>query len=266
MTSATNGMSLSVFQTVLRVIAEALKTPVIIILIVLIAFSVFSIGWIIVEAVTERKGMNVSMPSLLDRMKKGEESLETCIKGSGLLMRQKTLLLELLKHPDFSKEMILDLSDNLFEKEESHYDLILKTTQLVSKIAPMAGLLGTLIPLGPGIIALGQGDTYTLSESMLTAFDTTIAGLISAAVCLVISTIRKRWYDGYLSDLETLIDCVIELREEQKENRSEELRNDSRSRSAEPDHDKTYQAATARDGRAEEQKPETEPVWKGIDI
>ena len=46
---------------------------------------------------------------------------------------------------------------------------------------------------------------------MLTAFDTTVAGLISAAVCLVISTIRKRWYDGYMSDLETLIDCVIEI-------------------------------------------------------
>lgn len=216
-TAIGKGMNLSVFQTVLRVIAEAMKTPVIIILIILIAFSVFSIGWIIVEAVTERRGMNVSMPSLLDRMKKGEDSLAASITESGLLMRQKTLLLELLKHPDFSKEMLVDLSDNLFEKEEAHYDLILKSTQLISKIAPMAGLLGTLIPLGPGIIALGQGDTYTLSESMLTAFDTTIAGLISAAVCLVISTIRKRWYDGYLSDLETLIDSVIELREERHE-------------------------------------------------
>lgn len=39
----------------------------------------------------------------------------------------------------------------------------------------MLGLLGTLIPLGPGIIALGQGDTQTLSTSLLTAFDTTIA-------------------------------------------------------------------------------------------
>ena len=216
MSAGLNTGSLSVLQQVLRVIAEAMRGPVIIVLIVLIAFSVFSIGWIIVEALTERRGMKVSMPALLDRMKKGGEPLEDCIQNSGLLKRQKTMLLELLKHPDFSREMLTDLSDNLFEKEEAHYDAVLKMTQLVSKIAPMAGLLGTLIPLGPGIIALGQGDTYTLSQSMLTAFDTTIAGLLSAAVCLVISTIRKRWYDGYLSDLETLTDSVIELNEERR--------------------------------------------------
>lgn len=212
MTTDAAGISLSVFQYILRVIAEALKYPVIIILILLIAFSVFSIGWIIAEALSERRGMNVSLPELLDRMKTGEEDLETCIKKSGLPVRQKKVLRELLKHPDFSKEMILDLSDNLFEKEEAYYNRKLKLTETVSKIAPMVGLLGTLIPLGPGIIALGKGDTYTLSESMLTAFDTTIAGLVSAAVCLIISTIRKRWYDGYLSDIETLMDCLIEIR------------------------------------------------------
>ena len=74
----------------------------------------------------------------------------------------------------------------------------------------MLGLMGTLIPLGPGIMALGQGDTYTLSVSLLTAFDTTIAGLIAAAFCLVISTVRRRWYSGYTADLETLMDCAPE--------------------------------------------------------
>lgn len=53
---------------------------------------------------------------------------------------------------------------------------------MIAKLGPMFGLLGTLIPLGPGIVALGQGDTVTLSESMNVAFDTTIAGVISAAV------------------------------------------------------------------------------------
>ncbi len=215
MTTDAAGISLSVVQYILRVISEAIKYPVIIILIALIGFSVFSIGWVIAEAVTERRHLNVSMPKLLDKMKNKNNDLKKCIDDSGLLKRHKKLLNELLAHPDFSREMLLDLSDNLFEKEEAHYDVILKTTQVVAKIAPMMGLLGTLIPLGPGIIALGNGDTYTLAESMLTAFDTTIAGLVSAAVCLVISTIRKRWYDTYLSDLETLMNCVIEIKFEE---------------------------------------------------
>jgi biopolymer transport protein ExbB/TolQ len=74
----------------------------------------------------------------------------------------------------------------------------------------MFGLLGTLIPLGPGLIALGQGDTYTLSQSMLTAFDTTIAGLAAAAVSFVISTIRKRWYEDYMTSTEALAQCILE--------------------------------------------------------
>ena len=107
--------------------------------------------------------------------------------------------------------MLESLADNLLEKEQAHYDVILKLTGTVSKLAPMFGLLGTLIPLGPGIIALGQGDTLTLSNSMLTAFDTTIAGLIAAGICLVVHTIRTHWYAGYMSDLETLVDTIVDL-------------------------------------------------------
>ena len=87
----------------------------------------------------------------------------------------------------------------------------MKLSDLLAKLGPIFGLLGTLIPLGPGIIALGQGDTYTLSQSLLTAFDTTVAGLISAAVAMVISSVRKGWYANYMSILETLADCVLEV-------------------------------------------------------
>ena len=86
------------------------------------------------------------------------------------------------------------LAVRLLEQEQDRYDRIVKLSELLARLAPMFGLLGTLIPLGPGIIALGQGDTQTLSTSLLTAFDTTIAGLCAAAVCLVVTTLRKRWY------------------------------------------------------------------------
>lgn len=210
-------MELNIFQTILRTVASAMQVPVIIILIIFIAFSVFCIGWIIVEVFTERRHMKYSLPKLLDTMKRQEEPLEECIKHSGLLVRQKNTLLELVSHPDFDKEMLMSLADNLIEKEQAHYDTILKATNLVSKLAPMAGLLGTLIPLGPGIIALGHGDTMTLSNSLLTAFDTTIAGLLAAGVCLIVHTFRNHWYAGYMSDLETLVDCVVDLEAEKCE-------------------------------------------------
>ena len=200
----------SVFHDILRAIASAMEVPVVIGLILFIAFTLFSIGWWAVEYFRERRHMRVSLPALLDQLRAVEDGAAEAIEKSGLLRRQKDALLELTKHPDFDAATRESLGANLLEREQSHYDGILKCTDLVSKLAPMLGLMGTLIPLGPGIMALGQGDTYTLSVSLLTAFDTTIAGLIAAAFCLVISTVRRRWYSGYMADLETLMDCVLE--------------------------------------------------------
>ena len=200
----------SVFHDILRAIASAMEVPVVIGLILFIAFTLFSIGWWAVEYFRERRHMQVSLPALLNQLRAAEGGVAETIEKSGLLRRQKDALLELTKHPEFDAAMRESLGANLLEREQSHYDGILKCTDLVSKLAPMLGLMGTLIPLGPGIMALGQGDTYTLSVSLLTAFDTTIAGLIAAAFCLVISTVRRRWYSGYMADLETLMDCALE--------------------------------------------------------
>ena len=201
----------SIFHTILNTITGSLDVPVVIILVLLLAFAVFSIGWILVEHFTEHRHMKVCLPQLLDELRADPADRAGLIEKSALLARQKEALLELTRHPAFTDVMRGSLAENLLSREQAFYDRRLKRTDLTAKLAPMFGLLGTLIPLGPGIIALGQGDTFTLSVSLRTAFDTTIAGLVVAAVCLVISTIRRRWYRGYMADLETLTDCVLEL-------------------------------------------------------
>lgn len=215
-------MELDLLQNILRSVASAMKYPVIVILLIFIAFAVFCIGWIIVEAAVERRHINYSLPHLLDELRKSDD-IEKTITESGLLERQKKLLIELTRHKDFDDVMMESLADNCLEREQSRYDRVLKATNLVAKLAPMTGLLGTLIPLGPGIIALGNGDTYTLANSMLTAFDTTIAGLIAAAVCLVIHTIRSHWYEGYMSDFETLVTTVADLEEKNEHESCKEI-------------------------------------------
>lgn len=200
----------SVFHQILRAVSSTLELPVVIILILFLAFAVFSVGWLLSEYFSEHRHMKEQLPKLLEALRKAGPEIQTCIRESSLNRRQKAALLELTQHPDFSADLRESLATNLIEHEQAHYDRILKLTDLISKLSPMFGLLGTLIPLGPGIIALGQGDTYTLSVSLLTAFDTTIAGLCAAAVCLVVSNIRRRWYNAYMADLETLVDCICE--------------------------------------------------------
>ena len=134
-----------------------------------------------------------ALPALMETLRTASDR-EAAVEESGLLRRQKDALLELLRHPDFTDATREALAIELLEREQDRYDSIVKLSELLARLAPMLGLLGTLIPLGPGIIALGQGDTYTLSTSLLTAFDTTIAGLVAAALAIVVSAIRRRWY------------------------------------------------------------------------
>lgn len=202
---------MTILGKVLHSMTSVLQIPVVIILILFIAAILVAIGWIISEYMNEHKHMQVQLPKLLDEIRAGEQPIEEIIETSGLLKTQKEALIEITKHSDFNDLMMESLAANLLEREQERYDAKLKPTDLLSKLGPMFGLLGTLIPLGPGIIALGQGDTMTLSQSLMTAFDTTIAGLIVAAIAIVISTIRRGWYNNYMSVLETVMDCVVEM-------------------------------------------------------
>ena len=202
---------MTILGKVLHSMTSVLQIPVVIILILFIAAILVAIGWIISEYMNEHKHMQVQLPKLLDEIRAGEQPIEEIIGTSGLLKTQKEALVEITKHSDFNNLMLESLAANLLEREQERYDANLKPTDLLSKLGPMFGLLGTLIPLGPGIIALGQGDTMTLSQSLMTAFDTTIAGLIVAAIAIVISTIRRGWYNNYMSVLETVMDCVVEM-------------------------------------------------------
>lgn len=205
--------SMNFFSKMMREIASAMEIPVIILLLLLVAVSVFMIGWIVSEFFTERKHLSIALPQMVDKLNDTEDAgeIEYAVMMSDLLKRQKEALYELIKHPDITPLMRESLAVRLIQEEQAFYDRRLKISDVIAKIAPMLGLLGTLIPLGPGIIALGQGDTITLSSSLLTAFDTTIMGLIAAAVAVVISTIRGRWYTDYMSILETLMECILEV-------------------------------------------------------
>jgi biopolymer transport protein ExbB/TolQ len=194
----------------LRLIANALQTPVSIVLLALMAVAVFLLGSLFVELFTERVRLRAKLPELADKLKSGGDIRET-IQTSGLLRRQKLALLELTAHPTLTPVMLDALAVRLVKREREHYEGIVRISDIISRLGPMFGLLGTLIPLGPGLIALGRGDTLTLSQSMLTAFDTTIAGLISAAVAFVISAVRKQWYASYMASLEMVVECVLEV-------------------------------------------------------
>ncbi len=205
-------MNTTALNNALRALASAMETPVIIILFVLIGVSLVMLGTLIAEVFTERRHLSRQLPSLLSALQSGEKP-EDAIRAAKLLPRQTRLLLTLCEKRDLSPLKREALAGDLLEAEKAHYALRVRITDLVMKLGPMFGLLGTLIPLGPGIIALGRGDTYTLSASLLTAFDTTIAGLIAAALATLLSAIRRRWYARYMSQLSAAAESLLETLE-----------------------------------------------------
>jgi biopolymer transport protein ExbB/TolQ len=75
-------------------------------------------------------------------------------------------------------------------------------TRILVRAGPALGLMGTLIPLAPGLAALGRGDVSTLASDLRTAFAATTVGLLVGTVAYAITLIRTRMYSEDLADLE----------------------------------------------------------------
>jgi biopolymer transport protein ExbB/TolQ len=66
----------------------------------------------------------------------------------------------------------------------------------------MFGLMGTLIPLGPGLAALGRGDVASLANAVTVAFDTTVLGLAVGIVGFCLARARRSHYDRVFDRLD----------------------------------------------------------------
>ncbi|HAM15651.1 MAG TPA: MotA/TolQ/ExbB proton channel family protein [Eggerthellaceae bacterium] len=193
----------------MHTIASALQGPVIALLMALAVLVVVLLGMLVAEFFTERRYFRLSIPDLVDDLQHCSDP-EQVVRESGMLRRQKNALYELLNHPDATSSERESMAVNIVAQEQAIFDNRVKVTDFISKVGPMLGLMGTLIPLGPGVIAIGVGDTQTLSDSLLVAFDTTIMGLIVAGISLLISAIRKAWYAKYNAAFAAACEIVLE--------------------------------------------------------
>lgn len=196
----------------MHAISSGLLAPTIAILLLLVAFVVIELGSLVVEVFKERRNMKVNVPALLDAFqdRTGGDTLSV-VEKSSLCRRQKAALGELIQHRELPDAAHQALARRLLATEELYYAGITNRTDLIARLGPMFGLMATLIPLGPGLIALGQGDPAGLADSLLTAFDATVTGLAAAGIAFFISRLRKRWYEDDLTSLEVLLEGILEV-------------------------------------------------------
>jgi len=78
----------------------------------------------------------------------------------------------------------------------------LDRTRLLVRAGPALGLMGTLIPLAPGLEELGDGNVAGLAEHLRDAFGATVVGLLVGTVAFAITLARTRMYTEDLAALE----------------------------------------------------------------
>lgn len=81
---------------------------------------------------------------------------------------------------------------------------------LCIRLGPMVGLVGTLIPLGPGLVALSQGDLALMASHLTVAFTVTVVGLTVGAIAFLLAGVRRRIDAIDLARLAFIADCLGE--------------------------------------------------------
>ncbi len=200
---------------VLHDISSVLLVPTMIAIIVMLAVMLFLVGQTVVEFFTERRRYRQNAARIVNDIVKADyRGIESVIAESALLRSHKSALILVARNMGLPEEPLFALAQLSINASDRRYRRRLAWSETLSKIGPMLGLMGTLIPLGPGIVALGNNDIQTLSNSLLVAFDATVCGLVAALVSIVVSRVRSGWYTEYVTTLESLMSCVIDKADE----------------------------------------------------
>ena len=113
----------------------------------------------------------------------------------------------------FARDALLEIARAVLAGEQAgiehalaDYELAvgrrLDHTRILVRAGPALGLMGTLIPLAPGLAALGRGEVSTLATDLRTAFAATTIGLLVGTVAFALTLTRTRMYSEDLTALE----------------------------------------------------------------
>lgn len=113
----------------------------------------------------------------------------------------------------FAEKIIANRADSgkldlMLSEYEIEADKNLSTSKVLTKMGPILGLMGTLIPMGPALVGLSTGDIASMAYNMQVAFATTVVGLVVSAIGFLTQQVKQRWAVKNLTILEYLVDVV----------------------------------------------------------
>ena len=197
---------MSYITDILYWISTGLLVPVIVLLIALFVRSLLLIGSFFGQYIAIRKTEALlriefdaltaeNMDTLADRLPK---------KSNTLVVKSIRKIMEEKDSPAHVSRLLADY-EILADKD-------LATSKTLSKMGPMLGLMGTLIPMGPALVGLSTGDIASMAYNMQVAFATTVVGLFAAAIGFITQQVKQRWYLQDMTNREFLSEVLNEKR------------------------------------------------------
>ncbi|WAI01741.1 MotA/TolQ/ExbB proton channel family protein [Methanogenium organophilum] len=193
---------------VLFLFSEALLYPAILLLIALVIWALVMIG----QVVSEYSGRVRDIGKIREAGKQAHKEI-TADNPAGARKAFTNIPLN-----PMVRKFVTDISgffgDSKLpieaEKLLQDYELIigkeLQHLKILTRTAPMLGLMGTLIPLGPALMGLSSGNIQALASNLVVAFSTTVLGLLVGGIAYAIMVVRRGWYFQDFSDMEYIVE------------------------------------------------------------
>ncbi|MCQ8119544.1 MotA/TolQ/ExbB proton channel family protein [Methylomonas rosea] len=157
-------------EQILYMISSSLYLPVLLIVTVLAAYSVYTCGRLAQEWLERRRAGSRSVRLF---------NLDLAV-ALGSQQRANAAPL------DVELELLL-------QTHEQRQLIKLDQVRFVIKLGPALGLMGTLIPMGISLAALAQGNIPSMAGSMVTAFTATVTGLGCGVITYLVALVREQW-------------------------------------------------------------------------
>jgi len=214
--------TITALQNIIYLISNTLLVPVMALLVFGVAFSLFELGRFVYEFILRRKHPSriEEIAWIFDRenateaeRKSGERLSEALkiirSKGSSKLVHDFINDLERLSAKIKDERILKVQVEKLIQDYEDKVARRTEITRILVRVGPMLGLMGTLIPMGPALLALSQGDVVTLANNLIVAFGTTVLGLLIGGIAYMMTEVRNRWYDRDLSDIAYICEVLF---------------------------------------------------------
>ena len=187
---------MNILSEILNWIANSFMLPVIVLLLTGMLLALVELGSFCSSYLLLLKQRR-HRDRIMEDLRRGEP-LDPEQLGNGVFARHLKALIALGWDSTHCEKAIFDISQK--------YEHELERARYVMKIAPMLGLMGTLIPMGPALAGLASGNIGSMAYNMQIAFATTVVGIVISAVAMLIHSVKRHWYRDEIAGLRYALD------------------------------------------------------------